>query len=304
MNRILPARGSWRRLLSVPGLATGLVVLGVVVVMAALAGVLAPTDPLRTGAMPLQPPSARYPFGTDELGRDLWSNIAHGARASLLVGLLATLLATSIGVGVGVVAGYRGGWRDEVLMRVAEVFQVVPRILVALLLVALFGGRLWTLAVVIGATGWPITARVVRSEILTLREREFIHAARALGSPDSRIIWGHLLPNAFSPVLVGLPLQVGRAVLLEAGLSFLGLGDAGVPSWGRLLQSAQGFMRDAWWLALFPGAALTATILALYLVAEGLHVLTTPALMVPEGWRAEPPKALEVSPPARKIATP
>lgn len=238
--------------------------------MTLLAGVLAPIDPLRTGATPLQQPSRSHLLGTDELGRDLWSNIAYGARVSLLVGVVATLLATAAGVIVGMVAGYYGrGW-DEGLMRAAEVCQIMPAMLIALLFVALFGGQLWTLILVIAFTGWPMIARVVRSEILSLREREFVLAARALGGRDARIVWHHLLPNAFPPILINLPMQIGRAILLEAGLSFLGVGNSET-SWGRLLQSAQEHMRDAWWLALFPGAALTVTVLGLYQVAEGLH---------------------------------
>lgn len=266
------------RLRAAPGLGMGLALVGLVVTLAVFADVVTVHDPLRTGGAPLQPPSARHLLGTDELGRDLWSNLAYGARVSLLAGVAATLLATALGVVVGAAAGLYGGWWDEGLMRIAEVFQIVPRILIALLLVAIFGGRLWTLIVVITVTGWPMTARIVRSEVLSLREREFTLAARALGASGARILWRHLLPNALPPVLIGLPVQVGRAILLEAGLSFLGLGDPGFASWGRLLQSGQGYMRVAWWLALFPGVALTATLLALYLIAEGLHVLSAPTL--------------------------
>lgn len=252
------------------GLKFGLVLLGAVTAMAVLAGVLAPIDPLRTGAPPLQQPSRSHLLGTDDLGRDLWSNIVYGARVSLLVGVLATLLATAAGVIVGMAAGYYGRRWDEGLMRAAEVFQIIPTMLIALLLVAFFGGQLWTLILVIAFTGWPMIARVVRSEILSLREREFVVAAKALGGRDARIVWRHLLPNAVPPILIGLPMQIGRAILLEAGLSFLGVGNAET-SWGRLLQSAQEHMRDAWWLALFPGVALTVTLLGLYQVAEGLH---------------------------------
>ncbi len=286
------------RVLIAPGLAVGLGLLAIVLGIAIFAGALTSFDPLRTGAQPLEPPSVRHLLGTDELGRDLWSNIAYGARASLLVGVLATLLATAAGIAVGAAAGLYGRWWDEGLMRLTEVFQIVPRILVALLLVALFGATLWTLIPVIAVTGWPMTARLVRSEILSLREREFALAATALGAGDVRLIWRHFLPNAFPPVLVGLPLQVGRAILLEAGLNFLGLGDPGVASWGRLLQSAQGYMRDAWWLAVFPGAALTITVLALYLVAEGLHVLSAPALARRVAYRGmEVPEQMSLAPP-------
>jgi peptide/nickel transport system permease protein len=260
------------------GLRVGLVVLGLMGALAVLAETVAPIDPLRTGAAPLQTPSPRHLMGTDELGRDLWSNIAHGARVSLFVGILATLPATLVGVMVGLVAGYYGLALDEALMRLAEVFQIVPAMLIALTLVAFLGGRLWTLVPIIAATGWPITARLVRSEILSHRERDYILAARAVGSRDARIIWRHLFPNAFPLILIGLPLQVGRAILIEAGLSFLGLGDPAAASWGKLLQSAQEYMRVAWWLALFPGLALTVTVLALYLVAEGLHVRAAPGV--------------------------
>lgn len=296
----------WQSIRRAPGLTFGLVMIAGIVLMAIFAGRLTPVDPLRTGAIPLQPPSAAHRLGTDDLGRDLWSNIAFGARASLLVGVLATLPAAGVGGLVGVLAGYYGhGW-DELLMRIAEVFQILPRFLIALLLVALFGLNLWTLVLVIAITGWPMTSRVLRSEILSLREREFVLAARALGGADARITWRHLLPNAFPVVLIGLPLQIGRAILLESGLSFLGLGDPGVASWGRLLQSAQGYMRDAWWLALFPGLALTITVLALYLIAEGLHVRFTPALArrvtLPAG-DALRARKLIAPPPAPQVGT-
>lgn len=261
-----------------PACAVGLVLFGGVVGLAISAPLVTSVDPLRTGGPPLHPPSWQYPMGTDELGRDLWSNVAYGARASLLVGVGATALATLLGVGIGAIAGYVGGWGDELLMRGAELVHLVPRFLVVMLLVALFGGRLWTLVLLIAGTGWPLTARVVRSEILSLREREFALAARALGASSARIVVRHLLPNALPAVVIGVPLAVGRAVLLEAGLSFLGLGDRGVASWGSLLQSAQGYMREAWWLAFFPGLALTATVLSLYLIAEGWHAATAPGL--------------------------
>ena len=260
------------------GLAIGLALMGIIAALALFAGVVAPIDPLHTGAPPLQPPSSHHLLGTDELGRDVWSNIAYGARVSLLVGVLAALLSTVTGVAIGVAAGHYGRAVDEGLMRFAEVFQIIPGMLVALLLIAFFGGRLWTLIPVIALTGFPITARVVRSEVLSLREREFVRGAQAVGARDAHIILRYLIPNAFPPVLIGLPLQVGRAILLEAGLSFLGLGDPGAASWGKLLQSAQEYMREAWWLALFPGAALTLTVLALYLVAEELHARTAPLL--------------------------
>ncbi|MDR7535382.1 MAG: ABC transporter permease [Armatimonadota bacterium] len=261
-----------------PDLVAGLAMLGVIAALASFPSAVAPLDPMRIGGSPLLPPSGGHPLGTDELGRDLWANLAHGARTSLLVGVLAALLAATIGLGAGAAAGLLGRWWDEGLMRLAELFQIIPRMLIALLLVTLFGSTRWTLISVIAVTGWPMIARVARSEILSLRQREFTLAARALGAGEVHLLWRHLLPGAFPAVLIGLPLQVGRAILLEAGLGFLGLGDPAVASWGRLLQGAQGYMRHAWWLAVFPGLVLTVTILALHLIAEGLHILMTPSL--------------------------
>jgi peptide/nickel transport system permease protein len=271
-----------RLLWQIPDLAAGGMVMAVACAVALFPQAVTSADPMRTGGVPLQPPSHAHPLGTDDLGRDLWSNLVHGARTSLAVGALATTLGTSVGVVVGAVAGFHGGVWDEGLMRLAELVQIVPRFLLALLLVALFGSRLSILILVIAATTWPVIARVLRSEVLSLRQRDFVVAARAAGARDARIIVRHLLPNALPAVLIGVPLQVGRAVVLEAGLSFLGLGDRAVASWGSLLQSAQSYLRDAWWLAVFPGAALTLVVLALYWIAEGLHRLYTP------GWGPPP----------------
>ncbi|MDR7556294.1 MAG: ABC transporter permease [Armatimonadota bacterium] len=264
-----------------PDLAAGGVVLVVACVVALFPHAVTSADPMRTGGVPLQPPSSTHPLGTDELGRDLWSNLVHGTRTSLAVGVLATTLGTSIGVAVGAVAGYHGGFWDEGLMRLAELVQIVPRFLLALLLVALFGSRLSVLTLVIAATTWPVVARVVRSEVLSLRQRDFVVAARAVGARDARVIARHLLPNALPAVLIGAPVQVGRAIVLEAGLSFLGLGDRATASWGSLLQSAQSYLRDAWWLAVFPGGALTLVVLALFGITEGLHRLYTPGWSSP-----------------------
>jgi peptide/nickel transport system permease protein len=214
--------------------------------------------------------SAQYWSGTDDLGRDLWVQVVHGSRVSLLFGLATAGLAAGLGSLVGGLAGYCGGLVDDVLMRLTEVVQLLPRFLLAIVMATIFGASLTTLILLLGCTLWPSPARLLRAQILTLRERDFVTAARALGSPDWRLVVRHLLPQAIPPVIASATLQVGSAILIEAGLSFLGLRISEVPSWGYLLNNAQAFLRLAWWMAVGPGLALTLTVLGVNLVAEGL----------------------------------
>jgi peptide/nickel transport system permease protein len=237
---------------------------------AVLADVVAPGDPWRSVGPPLHPPSAQYWSGTDDLGRDLWVQVVHGSRVSLLFGLATAGLAAGLGSLVGGLAGYCGGLVDDVLMRLTEVVQLLPRFLLAIVMATIFGASLTTLILLLGCTLWPSPARLLRAQILTLRERDFVTAARALGSPDWRLVVRHLLPQAIPPVIASATLQVGSAILIEAGLSFLGLRISEVPSWGYLLNNAQAFLRLAWWMAVGPGLALTLTVLGVNLVAEGL----------------------------------
>lgn len=247
------------------GLSLALVVLGV------FGGALAPTDPFRPAGAPLQPPGGGHLFGTDDLGRDVLSGVLHGARISLLVGLVTALTATIIGTAVGATAGFYGGATDDLLMRSTEFVQVIPRFFLAVLVAALFGPSIVVLVLLFGVTFWPGTARLVRSQVLSLREREYVVAARSLGLRDGRILARHILPNVLSVVLVSGALQVGAAILIEASLSFLGLGDRSVISWGYMLNNAQPFLRSAPWLSVFPGIALVLTVLGTNLLADGLH---------------------------------
>ncbi|MER3398201.1 MAG: ABC transporter permease [Chloroflexota bacterium] len=252
--------------------------LGSVALLALGADVIAPGDPLRTVGPALRPPGPPHWFGTDDLGRDVLAMVAHGARTSLMVGAAAALMAAAVGTLVGGVSGYFGGLIDDILTRLTEFFQVTPRFFLATLAVVLFGSKLWLIVAVVGLTFWPAPARILRSQVLALRVREFVLAARALGAPEAYILVRHVLPNALGPVVVTAALQVGWAILTEASLSFLGLGDRNVPGWGQMLSSAQPFIRTAWWLSVFPGLVLLATVLGVNLLADWVNLRLDPRL--------------------------
>jgi len=255
-----------------------LLVLGVMVMMGLFPSWVAPQDPWRTGGPALAAPGGDYLLGTDQLGRDVWSRLAHGARTSLVVALLATSMTLLLGGIVGLLAGAVGGWLDEILMRLAELVDTIPGLLLALLLITLVGAGLLQVALVIGLTGWTGLARVLRSRLVSIREEEFVLGARALGMSEVRVALKHMLPQALPVVLALLPFRMEGAILLEASLSFLGLGDVSRPSWGGMLQDAQLYLRQAWWLVVAPGLALAATLFALSLLADHLQRLSNPRL--------------------------
>jgi peptide/nickel transport system permease protein len=261
-------RGLLARVVTTPAGATGLALLAVVVAAAALAPVLAPAGPFAIDGPSLAPPSAQHPMGTDALGRDTFSGVLYGARTSLLVAGTVGVLVLAIGVPVGTLAGYRGGWVDDALMRGAEFLQVLPRFFLAIVVIALFGPGLDRLILVLGLTSWALLARVVRAEVLSLREREFVEAARAGGAGGLRIVARDILPNAMPAAIVYLGLLLAQVMLIEASLGFLGLGDPNTISWGYLASEAQQFLRVAWWLSLFPGVAVVAAVLGLNLLAD------------------------------------
>jgi peptide/nickel transport system permease protein len=266
------------RLSRQPATLLGAAILAAIVLLALLAGWLAPGDPMRAAGPPLQAPSGRFPLGTDDLGRDMWKMLIYGSRTSLLVGLAVALVSGLVGTLVGAVAGYVGFLVDDGLMRLTELVQIVPRFFLVLVAAALFGPSIWMTVLLLGFTFWPSIARLLRAQVLTLREREFVLAARAIGLPESRILWRHLLPNALPVVLAAAALQVGTAILVEAGLSFLGLGDRNLLSWGYLLNSAQLFLRTAWWMSVFPGLAIALLVLSVNLIADGLDRAWNPRL--------------------------
>jgi peptide/nickel transport system permease protein len=256
----------------------GLAIVIVVVLAGVAAPLIAPFGPFELGGARLSPPQGMHPFGTDQLGRDVLSGVVYGARTSLEVGFLSVILSATLGITIGAVSGFYGGWLDDLLMRTTEVFQVMPRFFLALVIVAMFGADLWGTIFVIAILSWAEIARLVRSEFLTLRERPFVTAARAYGASDAQIIFREILPNALTAVVVAAALQVPSAILLEASLSFIGAGDPSVMSWGRMLNNAQQYMRQAWWIATFPGLAISLTAMALALTADGINDFLNPRL--------------------------
>ncbi|MFQ6671740.1 MAG: ABC transporter permease [Candidatus Tectimicrobiota bacterium] len=266
----------------------GLVVIAVLLVISVvyfcleLIGVAWPYDPAATVvASRFLGPSWTHLLGTDHLGRDVLARMLFGARISLIVGFVAVGIAVTIGIVVGAVAGHFAGWVDNVLMRLVDIVICFPRFFLILTVVALVKPSLWNIIIVIGLTGWTGTARLIRGEILSLRERDFIQAARAIGADAPRIIMRHLVPNALTPVLVSATLGVAGAILTEAGLSFLGFGvQPPQPTWGNILTEGRLYIFDAWWLTIFPGVAILVTVLAFNLVGEGLRDAWDPRLKV------------------------
>ncbi|MGR3379406.1 ABC transporter permease [Salipiger abyssi] len=234
--------------------------------------------PNAMGDLSFGTPSLAHPMGTDDLGRDVFTRFAYGARSSLSVGILAALTASIIGISVGAVAGYSRGIVDIVLMRVSELFQVIPRFFLALLVIAIFGSNILFIILTIGLLGWPEVARITRGEFLTLREREYVMAAQTIGQSKRKIIFSEILPNAMPPLIVAMTMQVSSAILLEAGLSFLGLGDPSNPSWGLMLNEAQQFLTRAWWMAVFPGLGIVVTVAALNVFGDHLTDILNPRL--------------------------
>ena len=257
----------------------GLVLLLLVLGATTLGPILYPVDPFEIVWAPLSPPGEEgFALGTDLLGRDLLAGLIHGARATLAVGAAAALITVVIGVLVGGLAGYYRGWVEEVLMRLTEFFQVLPPLLLAMVLIMLFSPTLVVVTVAIGVVSWTGTARLVRAEFLRIRELDYIRAERAIGSRDRRILWRVMLPNAGPPLFVSAALSIGTAILFEAGLSFLGLSDPNVMSWGYLIGVNRPYLLEAWWPVTFPGLAIFVTVLAVSLIGDGLNDALNPRL--------------------------
>lgn len=230
-------------------------------------------------ALRFQPPSLRYPLGTDDLGRDVLARILYGARISLLVGFVSVGIATTIGTVLGALAGYYGRWVDGLIMRFVDIMLCFPSFFLILAVVAFLEPSIWNIMIIIGLTGWMGVARLVRAEFLSLRERDFVLAVRAAGARDGRIIFRHILPNALSPLLVSATLGVAGAILTESALSFLGIGvQPPTPSWGNMLISGKQTLGTAWWLSAFPGLAILVTVLGYNLLGEGIRDALDPRL--------------------------
>lgn len=249
---------------------TGSCLLAALAALAVLRPYVAPADPFALAGEALQGPSVPYPFGTDDLGRDVFAGVVHGAATSLGVGAAGAFSALVIGVLIGGLAGIRGGWVDQLLMRGTEFVQAMPRFFLVITVVSIFDTSLWLIVLVIGLTAWPATARVFRSLVLATSERDFVLASRAAGAGEAGILLRHVVPLGLPVVAAHASYQAGSAILAEAGLSFLGLGDPNVMSWGTQLGFAHHMVRDAWWMSVFPGVAVTLAVLGCNLVADAL----------------------------------
>ena len=269
----------WKRFSRNRSAVLGLAILILVIILACIASFLYPEDPFRLAGKPLSGPGLNGFFlGSDSLGRDVASGIAHGAKTSLMIGLIATLAAVFIGIIFGALSGYYGGFVDDLLMRITEIFQTIPSFVFAILLVAIMKPSIESIVIAITVVSWPGVARLVRAEFLSLKNREFVQACHTLGMSDLRIMLLEILPNCLSPIIVIGSLMVATAILIESGLAFLGLGDPNIMSWGFLVGAGRTMLRSAWWVCTFPGIAILITVLAINLVGEGLNDALNPRL--------------------------
>jgi peptide/nickel transport system permease protein len=275
-SRLHGTRAWIRRFLRTKFGIVSIVLMVLLTAMALFAPMLAPYNPDSISGVPLGPPTGHFLFGTDSIGRDVLSNFIYGARVSMLVGAASGLLALILGCVVGGLAGYLGRFSDAILMRIAELFMVIPSLILAVVVVALLGSQLLYIVLIIGFTLWPQEARIARSQFLTLRERDFVHGARVLGFRWPHIVFREILPNAIAPVIVQVTLDAGSAILLEAGLSFLGLGDPSMPSWGKMLYDAQSYLTTSWWLSVFPGIGILFAVLAFNFLGHALNEVMNP----------------------------
>ena len=268
-----------RTFLGRPAGMIGLALLGFVCLMAALAPVLYPASPWDMSGIPFSGPGENgMLLGTDTLGRDVASGILHGARVSLLIGIASALAALLIGVLLGCIAGYAGGLVDMAVVRFTEIFQTIPGFVLAILLVSILTPSLPTIILAIALVSWPPLARLTRAQVMSISQREFVQAARCQGQSTVSVVVRHVLPNAISPVIVAGSLTVAAAILIEAALSFMGLGDPNFMSWGYMIGAGRTVIRQAWWMSVFPGVAILLTVVSINLVGEALNDALNPRI--------------------------
>lgn len=249
----------------------GLSILVVLIVLAILAPIISPGDPLFSKGAPIQSPSSDFIFGTDDMGRDVWAMIVWGSQVSMVFAFGAAGLSLIIGVVLGALAGYIGGVFDDIMSRIFEIFYVIPVTFFIILMVAIFGSSVFLMVIIVGATIWPTNARIMRAQVLTLKNRTYVEAAEVAGSKNLSILFKHIVPNGIGPILANSTLQMAQAVLTEASLSFLGLGDPAVASWGKILQSGQSHISSAPWLVIIPGIVIALMLLAFNLLGTALE---------------------------------
>jgi peptide/nickel transport system permease protein len=268
-----PARRAWRRLKRRKGAVAGLIVLGLFVLLALFASLIAPYDPAaQSWTAVRKAPTALHWFGTDEVGRDVFTRVIYGARASLLAGVISVTIALTVGVPLGLVAGYLGGWIDGLISRMTDAMLACPFLILAIALAAFLGPSLGNAMIAIGVTTTPIFVRLTRGQVMAVKVEDYVEAARAIGNPRWRIALFHILPNILPALLVQGTLSIAAAIIAEAALSFLGLGQQPpAPSWGSMLNSAQRFLTNAPWMAIWPGLAIFLTVLSFNLIGDGLR---------------------------------
>lgn len=256
----------------------GIFMLLILIIMALFAPYVSSYNPYALSNDILSPPNLTHLFGTDHLGRDVFSRIAYGTRTSLLVGVIAAGISAVVGILVGTFSGYYGGIIDEALSKVIDAFLMVPVFFLILIIVAIFGSNLLYIMLVIGLTTWPPNARMMRAQVLSLKERSFVKIAKSTGEGNMRVIFFHIIPNGVYPVIANSALQMGGAILTEAALSFLGLGDPNVVSWGKMINEARTYMTFAWWTVVFPGIFIIIAVTAFSFVGDGLQYTMYPKL--------------------------
>ena len=274
-----PLSEAWRMFRRNRSALGGLILLGLILLVAVFGPVIYPYDPFEIVGKPLTPPGQRgFVLGTDYMGRDTLAGLIHGSRPTLLVGAAAALFTLAIGITIGAFSGYYGGWVESALMRLTEVFLVLHPLLLAMVVATLFNPSLLTIVAAIGISSWPGTARLTRAEFLKVREQDYVMAARAVAAPRRYLIWRVVFPNCLPPLIVMAALRVASAILFEAMLSFLGLGDPRVMSWGYMIGLSRDFIFQSWWSVTLPGAAIFLTVLSISLVGDGLQDAFNPKL--------------------------
>ncbi|HEU5013188.1 MAG TPA: nickel transporter permease [Roseiflexaceae bacterium] len=278
----LPVAQRWRlgRAFRQPAVLVGFLIFALFVLLAVFAPLISPYDPLGQNVVDgLKPPSAQYLFGTDKLGRDIFSRVLYGARLSLLSGVSVVLLAGSVGTLVGLLAGYLGSWADQIMMRITDIFFAFPGLILAMAIAGALGPSLPNALIAISVVTWPVYARLIRGQVLSLKERDFILAAHTLGIPEWQIIWRHLLPNTLAPLLVQASFDLGGAILSVAGLSFIGFGaQPPTPEWGVMISEGRNYIATQWWLATIPALAMLLLVASSNLLGDGLRDLLDPRL--------------------------
>jgi len=274
-----PLSEAWRMFRSNRAAVGGLVMLVLILLVALFGPLLHPVDPFEIVGKPLTPPGrSRFILGTDYMGRDTLAGLIYGSRPTLLVGAAAALFTLAIGITIGAFSGYYGGWVESVLMRITEIFLVLHPLLLAMVVATLFNPSLTTIVAAIGISSWPGTARLTRAEFLKVREQDYVMATRAVAAPKRYLIWRVVFPNCLPPLIVMAALRVASAILFEAMLSFLGLGDPRLMSWGYMIGLSREFLFQSWWTVTFPGLAIFLTVLSISLIGDGLQDAFNPKL--------------------------